>query len=137
MGPLAPQSDNGPIRYTHYLTKGLIMHEMSIAQSLLDIVTSEASRHNAKKVVRIRVRAGELRGIVPAHLNHFFQFVSKDSIAAGAELDIEILPVKARCNPCDMVFDVEDFNYQCPRCKDKDVETVQGLELMVQDFEAC
>lgn len=113
------------------------MHEMSIAQSLLDIVQTEAARHNAKKVVRIRVTAGELRGIVPVHLNYFFQFVSKGTIAEGAELDVNILPVKARCGACDLLFPVEDYNYQCPQCKGREVDTVQGLELMVQDLEIC
>jgi hydrogenase nickel incorporation protein HypA/HybF len=110
---------------------------MSIAKSLLDIVTGEASKHNIEKVVRIHIRAGELRGIVPEHLNYFFQFVSKDTLAEGAELEVEILPVKAECKACEMTFRVENFNYQCPRCRSEDVDTVQGLELMVQDFEVC
>jgi hydrogenase nickel incorporation protein HypA/HybF len=125
MGALAPEPGNA------------ILHEMSIAQSLLDIVKSEASNHDINKVVRINIVAGELRGIVPAHLNYFFQFVSKDTIAEGAELNVQILPVKARCAPCNLIFEVEEYNYQCPRCKNNDVETVQGLELMVQDFEVC
>ena len=112
------------------------MHEMSIAQSILDIVTGEAAKHNAEKVANIRIVAGELRGIVDSHLNYYFQFVSKDTIAEGAQLDITILPVKAECDKCDLVFDVEEFKYECPKCGNKEVETVQGLELMVKDFDA-
>ncbi len=113
------------------------MHEMSIAQSILDIVIGEASKHNATKVANIRIRAGELRGIVPVHLNYYFQFVSKDTIAEGAELDIEVLPVRGRCEKCNLDFDVEEFKYECPECQGKDVETIQGLELMVKDFDAA
>ena len=113
------------------------MHEMSIAKSLLDIVTGEASKHNVNRVVRIHIKAGELRGIVPEHLNYLFQFVSRDTLAEGAELEIDVLPVKAECKECELTFDVEDFKYQCPQCRSEDVDTVQGLELMVQDFEVC
>ncbi len=40
------------------------MHEMSVAQSILKIVLNEANKNGAAKVKTVRIRAGELRGIV-------------------------------------------------------------------------
>lgn len=52
------------------------MHEMGLAQNIMDIVVKTAEQNNVDKVVRINVRAGQLRGIVPEQLQFCFGFVA-------------------------------------------------------------
>ncbi|MBI5119215.1 hydrogenase maturation nickel metallochaperone HypA [Candidatus Poribacteria bacterium] len=111
------------------------MHEMSIAQSILRIVLAEAQRNGARKIKTVRIRAGELRGIVPSQLSFFFQFITKDTFAEGATLDFEIVPIKGKCKPCDNVFPVLNFEFICPNCASKDVDVVEGMELAVKEIE--
>jgi hydrogenase nickel incorporation protein HypA/HybF len=111
------------------------MHEMSIAQSILKIVTPQAERNGAKKITLIRVRAGELRGIVQEQLSFLFEFVAKDTIAEGAKLVVEKVPIKSVCNECKHEFMVQEYSFICPECESKDVDTIEGMELAVKDIE--
>lgn len=111
------------------------MHEMSIAESILRIAIAEGLRNQARSVKTIRIRAGELRGIVPEQLSFFFDFVARDTLAAGATLEVEKVPIKARCKTCEHVFMVQNFQFLCPQCNAKDVDTIEGLELMVNEIE--
>ncbi len=111
------------------------MHEMSIAQSILKIVVPQAERNGAKKIKTIRIRAGELRGIVQEQLSFLFDFVAKDTIAEGATLDIERVPIKSVCNACKHQFMVEEYEFICPECESKDVDTIEGMELDIKEIE--
>jgi hydrogenase nickel incorporation protein HypA/HybF len=111
------------------------MHEMALAQNILDIVLDAARRHGAHRVRRISIRAGRLRGIIPEQLQFCFGFVAKDSIAEGADLSVVTVPIKARCKACGREFLVEEFKFICPDCNDPHVETLQGLELLVENIE--
>ncbi len=113
------------------------MHEMSLAQNILDIVVNAASQNNAKKVQKITIRAGQLRGIVPEQLKFCFGFVAKDSIVEDAELVINTLPVHGRCKQCSEEFYVKEFSFICPKCENEDIEVLQGMELLVENIEVA
>ena len=111
------------------------MHEMSIAQSILKIVLVEAQKNGATRVKTVRIRAGELRGIVQEQLGFFFEFITKDTIAEGAAFEVEYIPIKANCKSCEHVFMVKEFEFLCPECESKDVDVIQGMELAVKEIE--
>ncbi len=111
------------------------MHEMSVAQSILKIVLNEAQRNGATKVKVVRIRAGELRGIVRDQLAFFFEFITKDTIAEGAEFEVEYVPIKSVCKSCEHTFMVQDYEFVCPECESKDVDTLEGMELAVKEIE--
>lgn len=111
------------------------MHEMSIAMQILDIAMKEAKVNNAQKVLSIKIRAGELRGIVSDLLTNCFDIISKGTMAEEASISVEELPLEAQCSTCGRIFRVQNYTYQCPHCQSKNVETVQGLELVVQEIE--
>ena len=111
------------------------MHEMSLAQNILDIVLNTARQNDVTKVLGITIRAGELRGIVPEQLEFCFGFIAQDSIAEGANLKVNTLAVKARCKSCHRAFFVKEFHFICPACEGTDLETLQGLELLVEHIE--
>ncbi len=114
------------------------MHEMALAQNILDIVVKTAERYRVKKVRKINVRAGRLRGIVPEQLQFCFGFVARESpVVDGAELAIEILPIRGKCKECGAVFTVEDYRFICPECGHDDVEVLQGMELLVANIEVA
>ena len=108
---------------------------MSLAQNILDIALKTASANRVKKVLRITIRAGQLRGIVPEQLKFCFGFVAKDSIAEEAELVVNTLPIRARCKGCEEPFFVKEYAFVCPACGSGDVDVVQGMELLVDNIE--
>lgn len=111
------------------------MHEMSVAQSILKIALAEAQKNNAKKITAVRIRAGELRGIVKDQLGFFFDFITKDTIAEGASFEVEYVPIKGKCKTCEHVFMVKDYEFLCPECESKDIDVLEGMELAVKEIE--
>jgi len=111
------------------------MHEMSLAQNILDIALKAASANRVKKILRITIRAGQLRGIVPEQLKFCFGFVAKESIAEEAELVVNSLPIRARCGRCTETFFVKEYSFVCPACGNPKVDVVQGMELLVENIE--
>ena len=111
------------------------MHEMGVAQNILDIALKAANQEGATKISRINLLAGELRGIVPMQLSFCFSIVAKDSIASGAYLNVEEVPVSGHCNSCSADFKVEEYNYLCPKCGSTGIQVTGGTELRIKDIE--
>jgi hydrogenase nickel incorporation protein HypA/HybF len=111
------------------------VHELAIARNIVNIAVAAAEREGAKKITRINVVAGELRGVVPEQLIFSFGLMAENTIASGAYLNLEIIPVVCRCRECNDGFTVTDYNYLCSKCQSKDLEVLSGTELRVKDIE--
>lgn len=112
------------------------MHEVSIAQGLLKILQDETKKHGVSRVIRVHVRVGELSTLVPDALTFAFEMVSEGTVAQGAELKIEVVPAKGRCNKCNIEFDIEASIFLCPQCGGVAAEIISGKELDVAEIEA-
>ena len=111
------------------------MHEMSIAKGILEIALSVAQQNGATQIKTVRIRAGDLRGIVQEQLSRLWGFAVKDTLADGATLEVERVPTKANCKSCGHVFLVQNNEFICSECDSTDVEVIEGMELDVQDIE--
>jgi hydrogenase nickel incorporation protein HypA/HybF len=65
------------------------MHELSIAETVVDMLAEEATRHGANKILSVRIRLGRLSGVVRDALAFSFDVAAQGTIAEGARLDIE------------------------------------------------
>ena len=95
------------------------MHELPVIERITRIAISHAETNLAKKVVRIRIRVGELTDLEEEWMQRYFDFVSKGTLAEGAVLEIEWTPVMFRCDVCAKVFPVkirEVTDVLCPSC---------------------
>ncbi len=111
------------------------MHEYSIASSLLEVALRTASEHGLKKVSRAKVKAGELRGIVPLQLTFWWEALTRGTAAEGAELEVETVAPRVRCSGCGHEFEVEEMAFRCPACGGVDVATTAGTELLLTEIE--
>jgi len=111
------------------------MHEMSIAQSLLDIILQEGETHHVRRVVSVALKVGELSSVVPESLRFCFELIAQGTIVEGAELQIERVPVTSRCEDCGAKFSVEQLAFICPSCGSRRVEVLSGRELNIQSLE--
>lgn len=76
------------------------MHELSIALSLLDQIGAAASREGVSSVASVRLRVGRLSGIACDALRFSWDLACEDTVAAGAALVIEEIPVALWCEAC-------------------------------------
>lgn len=113
------------------------MHEMSIAQSLLEIVMDESRRHGLTRVDRVRLQIGALAAVVPDALTFCFGAVARGTVASEAVLEIETVPVVARCPLCGERFEMEDLFDRCPDCGlvPAGMDLVSGREMTLMSIE--
>ena len=111
------------------------MHELSLAQNLLEIVTKSAEENNLIKVTTVSVVGGELGGIVSDALQFGFEISSAGTIAAGATLLYKELPALVRCGSCNHEFLWKTYGYSCPQCSHLGGAMFQGNEFYVEYIE--
>lgn len=107
------------------------MHEVSLMQNMLTIVEEAASRENAGRVDSIHLRIGEMAGINIDSLRFAFDVLSKESVAAGAELDIEAVKLEMHCRRCGKSHNPGEFSFKCPDCGGTDLDIVSGREMEI------
>jgi hydrogenase nickel incorporation protein HypA/HybF len=129
-------NDGYQIVFTHILFHlNDYMHELGIAQSIMQIVLSEAEKARARKVLKVTVKVGELAGVLPDSLTFCFNLLAKSTIAEHALLTIEKVPIRGYCSQCESEFVIADHRYCCTTCGNKHIELVSGRELQIGQLE--
>lgn len=114
------------------------MHELPVIEKILRVAISHAESNGAEKVVRIRIRIGELSDLYEEWMQRYFDFVSKGTLAEGAVIEVEWTPVIFRCDGCEKVFPVkirEVKDVVCPGCAGGKVTFLSGREFFVKEIE--
>ena len=112
------------------------MHEMGIAQQIIDIATASIPPDmGSARVERVNLKIGKLSAVVPDSLRFCFEIVSRDTPLAGAELAIEETPVVARCKDCDTRWTISEPVFTCQACRSGSLEILSGRELDIVSIE--
>jgi hydrogenase nickel incorporation protein HypA/HybF len=117
------------------LTLFCIMHELSIAQNIIDIVRQHLPAGEFHKVRAVKIRVGDMAGIVSDSVEFCFNVITTGTPMEGAELVIERVPLVIRCNKCLKEHTLNDLAFRCPFCSNPDVQVVSGNELQVIEIE--
>ena len=110
------------------------MHELLLTQGVLTTALEQANTIEANKVTKINLVIGEFANISEEALEFCFNMLSKDSIAANANLCFRHLPAKLRCCDCESIFTPAQYPWTCPQCQKRNIEIVAGRELYVEDI---
>lgn len=118
------------------------MHEMGIANSILDGVAKELRRRPGNRGVKVGVRIGELAGVDPDALSFAFEALTLETPLAGLMLDVEYRAPRGRCRDCGREFEVRNFELLCPGCGGGNAQCISGDEiefayLEVEEDEPC
>ena len=111
------------------------MHELTLAQNIVSIVVEKARDAGSSRVRSVRLRVGHLAGVVPESMRFCFDICARGTLAEGATLEIERVPVVIRCRDCGVDSAAEDYQFLCPTCGSSNVEMVSGRELQVDEME--
>jgi hydrogenase nickel incorporation protein HypA/HybF len=111
------------------------MHELSIAQSVLEIAQASIPVPTDQKVRSIKVQIGRLSGVVPDSLEFCFTAISQGTPLQGALLDMEQIPFMLKCRGCGSTAESELGTVVCQSCGSMDTEVLSGTELRVVEIE--
>lgn len=110
------------------------MHEMSIAESVLGIVTDTARSGGLARVNTVRLEIGVLAAVETRSLRFCFDSVTRGTLAEGAALVIDELPGTAWCFECNESVPVATRVEDCPRCGGGRLQVTGGTDMRVKDI---
>lgn len=111
------------------------MHELSIAESILDIVHQYVPDDDSPRVKTVFVKIGALAGVVPDSLEFSFSAITADTPLNNARLHILEIPFTIQCSNCNATSEQEAGVALCPRCGSMDTVSLTGTELQVTEIE--
>jgi hydrogenase nickel incorporation protein HypA/HybF len=111
------------------------MHELSIAMSIVEMVSEEAERRGAR-VNAVHLKLGVLSGVVPDALLSSYEIACDDTPLKGSRLLIEEIPIIIFCSRCDAQRALHSMQlFCCPDCGTPTGDVIQGRELEVVALE--
>jgi len=112
------------------------MHEMGIALQIIEIATASIPSEMANaRVETIHLKVGKLTAIVPESLQFCFEIAARETPLEDAVLNIEEIPVVARCSDCRFEWTVAAPVFTCERCQGPTIELLSGRELDIDSIE--
>jgi hydrogenase nickel incorporation protein HypA/HybF len=112
------------------------MHELSIAEALLDQVVAELERAGQKgPVKRLELVVGRLSGVHCDALRFSFGLLAAGTSAEGAEVIIRQPPAVSRCRACGASSELAELDMVCPKCFSPEIVIEEGRELMLETIE--
>ena len=112
------------------------MHELSIARSIVEIVTEEAQRHGCGKVAEVTLRIGRLAAVHEQALRYSFSLVVEDTPLAGASLAVIEVPVRIWCRVCEAEVELPGIQrLACPACGHVSGDIRAGRELEIESIQ--
>lgn len=114
------------------------MHELSLCRSLLRIIEKKMSDLGAaatQRVTTIWLEIGALCVVDTAALQFYFPLVTKNTVAAGANLHILTVPAQANCGSCQQYVTIQSYDDACPLCGAYRLTVEQGTELIIKKME--
>ena len=114
------------------------MHEMGVAMEIVKIAVSSIPDNMADvRVKRINLKAGKLAAIVPESLRFCFDIAARDTPLSGVELNIEEIPVVARCRDCNTEWTINEAVFTCQKCNSGSIDILSGRELDIVSLEVA
>lgn len=111
------------------------MHEMSLAESIIQIVEEVAEREQAKRVKSVSIEIGELSSVQTDSLTFCFDAVTKGSVAEGAVFTLIPVPGTGWCMKCCAEVRLKEALGECPVCGSHQVQITGGTEMRVKELE--
>ncbi len=113
------------------------MHEMALAEGVLQIVQDTVRDQPCKRVVAVTLEIGELSHVMPDAMRFCFDAVVKGSIAEGARLEIDRAPGRAWCHTCATEVHVASLVADCPECGGHQLQVTGGEDMRVREMEVA
>jgi len=111
------------------------MHEMALAESIVQLVEDAARADGCTKVKAVWLEIGQLAAVEKEALRFCFDAVTHDSIAEGARLEIVETPGQGWCMKCERNVAITALHEPCPVCGSYQIQVTGGSEMRVKELE--
>ncbi|MDR1258693.1 MAG: hydrogenase maturation nickel metallochaperone HypA [Tannerellaceae bacterium] len=110
------------------------MHELSIAQSIVELAEEQAAKRRASGVEEVEIEIGRLAGVESQTLRFALQSAVKNTMLEKAHIVCHDIDGEGRCGDCDATFAMPELFTPCPRCGSYAVRLIRGKELRLKSI---
>jgi hydrogenase nickel incorporation protein HypA/HybF len=110
------------------------MHELSIAQSIVELAEQQAREHHAVLVEELEMEIGVLAGVEISTLEFALESCMKGTLLEKAQIVRHDIQGEGHCGDCNRTFPVETLFSACPVCGSYAVNIVKGKELTLKSL---
>jgi len=104
------------------------MHELTIAHNILEIAVNHAQQAGAARITAIHLVIGDLSSIVDDSVAFYWDAISENTIAEGAQLHFERIPAELECRDCGREYQLAKHGLCCPGCDGANAAVITGEE---------
>jgi hydrogenase nickel incorporation protein HypA/HybF len=108
------------------------MHELPVAQSILEIALKHAAQAGAQRISNLYIVMGELSSMVDDSIQFYWDMIARDSIAEGAVLHFRRVPAELQCMTCFEKYHPVDGQLVCPQCGGVGARILAGEEFSLE-----
>jgi hydrogenase nickel incorporation protein HypA/HybF len=107
------------------------MHEVGVANSILNTAIEAAKKNGAAQVLEVGVRIGALSGVEQHSLKFAFDAMKAGTIANKAEMVIEYIAAVGECSECGKQSTPDTFYSMCSHCGSPTLNIIAGKEFNI------
>lgn len=111
------------------------MHELAIAEALIEQADEIRQANGARRVTAIHVQVGPLSGVVAALLESAFPLAAAGTRLEGASLDCSETPIRVHCQTCGAETEARINALICGACGDWRTQVISGDALILERLE--
>jgi hydrogenase nickel incorporation protein HypA/HybF len=112
------------------------MHELSIANSIAEIVGEQARLLRGGRITGVTLRIGRLSCVHEDALRYSFDLVTEGTPLAGASLAVIEVPIRIWCPACEAEVELPGIQrFACPACGHLSGDIRAGRELDIESIQ--
>ena len=111
------------------------MHEMSVATSLMRVLSKKLAELAPCKLTALELTVGELSGIDRESLRFALDTLVTEAGYDGVELRFEPGPAVFACSACSWQGQLSSFTLACPKCNGPDLDIIAGQHVSLERIE--
>lgn len=112
------------------------MHELSLAQSMIEqLEEALAKEADQPRIILIELEIGAMSGVERDAFEFVFPFAAEGTVAEGAKLSFDEVPLELRCNACKESYISDEPIMMCRACASTDVTIVRGKDFRIKSME--
>lgn len=110
------------------------MHELSIAQSIVELAEQQARSHKATVIEELELEIGSLAGVELQSLEFALESSVKGTMLNNARIVHHDIKAEGRCGDCEAIFPVDTLFSPCPHCGSYCIKITKGKELRIKSI---
>ena len=116
------------------------MHELQVTEQILEVALKHIEGQHVSRIVIIHLRIGDLSELEEEWIQHYFDYLSKGTLAEDAKLKIEKVPIVLECEDCGANFEVSQQELGEALCLDCEADEpswnlISGRQYTVTNLE--